>query len=169
MTTLSTSTSLSLDSDEFLLITHPKLRAQLLQARLFDEFSAKCVIQRDEDVYLSLREIPDESQRREVSWAILRLQMGATLSSQEVPAPLQSALSTVVTGPSPLIRALIWGSVCGVIGGVLVMAIVGLFTTVLMVPADSYTGFMATAVAFVLSGALLGIGATIYFWRKFSQ
>ena len=169
MTTLSSSTSLSLDSDEFLLITHPTLRAQLLQARRVDEFSAKCVIQRDEHVYLSLREIPDETQRKEVSWAVLRLQMGARLSSQELPAPLQTALSAAVVGPSPLIRALVWGSVCGVIGGVLVMAIVGLITTILMVPTESYAGFMATAVAFVLSGALLGVSSTFYFWRKFSQ
>lgn len=169
MTTLSPSTPLSFDSDDLLLITHPTLRAQLLQARRVDEFSARCVIQRDEHVYLSLSEIPDDAQRQEVSWAVLRLQMGAQLSSQELPAPLQTALSTVVVRPSPLIRALVWGSICGVIGGVLIMAIVGLITTILMIPTESYTGVMATAVAFVLSGALLGIGATIYFWRKFSQ
>ncbi len=169
MATISPATTLPLDSDEFLLITHPTLRAQLLQARLVDEFSARCIIQRDNHVYLSLREIPDESQRQEVSWAVLRLQMGAQLRSHELPDPLQTALSTVATGPSPLIRALVWGSVCGVIGGVLVMAIVGLLMTILMVPTESYAGIMATAVAFVLSGAVLGGGTTIYFWRKFSQ
>jgi hypothetical protein len=169
MTTLFPSTSRHLDSDELLLITHPRLRAQLLRARLVDELSARCVIQRDENVYLSLREIPDEAQRQEISWAVLRLQLGAQLNAQELPDPLQTALSTAVTGPSPLIRALVWGSVCGVIGGVLIMAIVGLLMTVLMVPTESYTGFMATAVAFVLSGAILGVGATFYFWRKFSR
>lgn len=169
MTTLSPSTSHSLDSDELLLITHPTLRAQLLQARLVDEFSARCIIQRDENVYLSLREISDETQRQEVSWAVLRLQMGAQLPARDLPAPLQTALSVVTVGPSPLIRALVWGSVCGVMGGVLVMAIVGLAITIMNVPAESYVGFMATAVAFVLSGAILGVGATIYFWRKFSR
>jgi hypothetical protein len=168
MTTLSPSTSHPLDSDELLLITHPRLRAQLLQARLVDEFSARCIIQRDENVYLSLQEM-DETQRQEISWAVVRLQMGAQLSTRELPDPLQTALSAVPTAPSPLIRALIWGSVCGVIGGVLVMAVVGLAMTVFMVPAESYTGMMAPAVAFVLSGALLGGGATYYFWRKFSQ
>jgi hypothetical protein len=169
MATLSPSTSHRLDSDELLLITHPRLRAQLLQARLVDELSARCIIQRDENVYLSLREIPDEAQRQEISWAVLRLQLGAQLNAQELPDPLQTALSTAVTGPSPLLRALVWGSVCGVIGGVLVMAIVGLAMTIFNVPAESYTGFMVTAVSFVLSGALLGVGATITFWRKFSR
>ncbi len=169
MTTLSPSTSHPLDSDELLLITHPTLRAQLLQARLVDEFSARYIIQRGENVYLSLHEIPDEAQRQEVSWAVLRLQMGAQLTVQELPDPLQTALSAVATGPSPLIRALVWGSVCGVVGGVLVMAIVGLVITIMNVPTESYTGFMATAVAFVLSGAILGVGATITFWRKFSN
>lgn len=168
MTTLSPSTSIPVDSDELLLITHPTLRDQLLQARLVDEFSARCIIQRDEHVYLSLREM-DETQRREISLAVLRLQMGAQLTVRELPDPLQTALSAVAAGPSPLIRALAWGSICGVIGGVLVMALAGLFMTIFMVPAESYAGIMATAVAFVLSGTILGIGATIHFWRKFSR
>ncbi len=169
MTTISPATSLLVDGDELLLITNPTLRAQLLKARLVDEFSARCIIQRDEKVYLSLQEIPDEAQRQEVSWAVLRLQMGAQLSSNELPDPLQTALSAAASGPSPLIRALVWGSVCGVVGGVLIMAIVGLFMTVLMVPIESYTSIMATAVAFVLSGALIGLSTTIFFWRKFSR
>lgn len=169
MTTLSPSTAHPQDSDELLLISHPALRAQLLQARLVDEFSARCIIQREEKVYLSLQEIPDETQRQEVSWAVLRLQMGAQLTAEELPDPLQTALSAVAAGPSPLIRALVWGSVCGVMGGVLVMAIVGLAITIMNVPTESYIGFMATAVAFVLSGAILGVSATITFWHKFSQ
>ena len=95
--------------------------------------------------------------------------MGAQLPARDLPDPLQTALSAVTTGPTPLIRALVWGSVCGVVGGVLVMAIVGLAITIMNVPTESYVGFMATAGAFVLSGAILGVGATIYFWRKFSR
>lgn len=169
MATISPTTTLPLNSDDLLLITHPTLRAQLLQARLVDEFSARCIIQRDDHVYLSLREIPDEAQRREVSWAVLRIQMGAQLAVQDLPDPLQTALVAVVAGPSPLIRALVWGSICGVIGGVLAMAIAGLAMTIFNVPAESYAGFMGTAVAFVLSGTLCGVGATVTFWRRFSR
>lgn len=151
-----------------LLITHPGLQEQLLQARLVDTFSARSVIQRGEQVYLSLREINDPGQRQALNWAVLRLQMGAKIDPQDLPEPLQTALTAVSNEPSPLIAALIWGSVCGVVGGVLVMAVVGLVVTILNIPAESYVGITATAVAFVLSGTLIGLGITIYVWRKFT-
>ena len=169
MATITHPVSASLESDELILITHSRLREQLLQARLVDDFCARCIIQRGESIYLSLREIPDKVQRQDLSWAVLRLQMGAQLSPQELPEPLRTALSPVAGSPSPLILALTLGAVIGVIGGVLVMAIVGLAVTILNVPTDSYVSIMATAIAFVLSGAFIGIGATTYFWRKFTR
>ncbi len=157
------------DSDELVLITQPALRSQLLQARLVDEFSARCVIQRGENVYLSLREIPDNAKRQEISQAVIKLQAGVCLKPQDLPDPLRTALSVATRGPSPLIQALIWGAASGVVGGVLAMAIVGLTLTVLNVPGESFLGIAGTAVAFVFSAALLGIGFTIYFWQKFMQ
>lgn len=169
MLTLTPSSSHSLESDELLLITQPTLRMQLLHARFVDEFSASSVIQRDENVYLSLRNIADEAQRREITWAVLRLQMGAHLKPDEIPDPLRTALRAVVSGPSPLLAALLAGGLSGVVGGVMVMAFVGLIITVLNIPAESYVGITATAVAFVMSGAVIGCGATVYFWRRFTQ
>lgn len=160
---------LSVDEPELLLITQPALREQLLQARLVDEFSARAVILRGEHVYFSLREITDASQRQALNWAVLRLQMGAKIPTQELPEPLKTALTAVSNGHSPLIEALIWGSLFGVVGGVMVMALVGLVITVLNVPAESYVGITATAVAFVLSGTVIGLGTTVYFWRKLTQ
>ena len=154
---------------ELLLITHPTLRANLLQARLVDDLSARCVVQRGEQVYLSLREIADPAQRLEVNWAVVRLQMGAKLQTQELPEPLKSALTAVSTGFSPLLEALVWGSAFGVVGGVLVMAIVRLIITISTVPPESYVGIMATAIAFVFAGAVFGLSATFYFWRKLAQ
>ncbi|MBK7896794.1 MAG: hypothetical protein WAS33_14425 [Candidatus Promineifilaceae bacterium] len=155
--------------NELLLITQPALREQMLQARLVDEFSARSVIQRDEKVYFSLREIADPAQREAINWAILRLQMGAKIPPQDLPEPLKSVLTAVSTPPSPLIAALIWGSLFGVVGGVMVMALVGLVITVLNVPTESNVGIMATAVAFVLSGTIIGLGTTVYFWRKLTK
>ncbi|WP_420644104.1 hypothetical protein [Candidatus Leptofilum sp.] len=154
------------EENELLLISNPSLREQLLQARLVDEFSARSVIQRGEQVYLSLREVSDPSERQAMNWAILKLQMGGNIPTQELPPTLQTALTAVSTGPSPLIEALIWGSLFGVIGGVLVMAVAGLVVTVLNVPAESYVGITATAVAFVLSGTIIGLGSTLFFWKK---
>lgn len=156
-------------SNELLLITHPALRENLLQARLRDEFSARCVIQRGEHVYLSLQEIDDPAKRRELNWAVVRLQMGAKLNPQELPEPLQTALTAVSTGFSPLLEALIWGSAAGVVGGVLIMAIVRLIVTISTLPAESYVGIVIAAAAFVLSGAAIGLGTTIYFWHKINQ
>lgn len=169
MATLPHQNSLPLESDELVLITNTKLRTQLLQAKLVDDYCARCIIQRGEHVYLSLREIPDKAERQDLSWAVLRLQMGAQLSPHELPEPLRTALSATTTGSSPLILALIWGTIIGVIGGVLVMAIVGLAVTILNVPTDSYVGITATAVAFTLSGAFIGVSMTIFFWRKFTR
>ena len=169
MATLPHPTTMPVESDDFVLITHATLRFQLLQARQINEFYARSIIQRGESVYLSLREIPDAAERQAINWAILRLQMGAQLSSQELPEPLRAALSSQPAGPSPLIQALIWGSLGGVVGGVLMMAIVGLAIIVLNVPTESNAGVMATAVAFVLSSAFIGVSLTIYFWRKLSQ
>ena len=169
MTTLTQPFSFTNEAHEILLISHPGLREQLLQARLVDEFSARSVIIRDEKMYLSLRGIDDPAQRQAVNWTILRLQMGAKIPPQELPEPLKSALTAVSTHPSPLIEALIWGSLSGVVGGVLVMALVGLVITILNVPAESYVGFTATAVAFVLSGTVIGLGTTVYFWRKLTN
>ena len=169
MATLSPPTTLPLESDELLLITYPPLRDRLLKARLFDDLSARCIIQRGEQVYLSLREVDSDSERQALSWAVLRLQMGADLNPKELPEPLQTALSHKKIGLSPLIQALVWGSAMGVIGGVLVMAIVGLVVTILNIPPDSYVGVTANAVAFVLSSALIGVSTTIYFWRRFGR
>jgi hypothetical protein len=169
MATLTPPIPQSVEENELLLITHPILREQLLQARMVDEFSARSVIQRGEQVYLSLREISDPFQRRNINWAILRLQMGATLTPKELPEPLKTALTAVAQNSSPLIDALIWGSVIGVVGGVLVMAVVGLVITILNVPVESYVGITATGVAFVLAGTFIGLSTTIYLWRKFTH
>ena len=157
------------EGDELLLITQPKLRSQLLQARLVNEWSANCIIQRGEQVYLSLRGTPDAAQRRDIAWAVLRLQMGAKLTPQELPDPLRTALLATALGPSPLIVSLLWGAVCGTIGGVMVMALVGLTMTVLNVLQDSYAGIAVTAVAFVLSGKIIGCGIKIYSWHRSSR
>lgn len=169
MATLTPTTTPSANGDELLLITQPALRAKLLHARLVDEFSANSVIQRGEKVYLSLRHIADEAVRREITWAVLRLQMGANLQNEEIPDPLRTALQTVAVGPSPLLVALLAGGLSGVIGGVMIMAFVGLLVTILNVPAESYVGVTATAVAFVLGGALFGITTTIFVWRRLSH
>lgn len=157
------------EKNELLLISQPALRQQLLQARLVDDFSARSVIQRGDQVYLSLNEIRDPAERQAISWAVVKLQMGAIIPPGELPGPLHGALTAVANSPSPLIEALIWGSLCGVVGGVLVMALVGLIITVLNVPAESYVGITATAVAFVLSGTVVGLGTTAFFWRKFTN
>ncbi|WP_420631196.1 hypothetical protein [Candidatus Leptofilum sp.] len=169
MATLTHPLSTSFEENELLLISHPPLREQLLQARLVDSFSARSVIQRGEHVYLSLREIGDPMERQATNWAILKLQMGANIPTQELPPTLRTVLTAVSSGPSPLIAALVWGSLCGVVGGVLVMAVVGLAMTILNVPTESYVGFMATAVAFVLSGTVIGLSGTVYFWRRFTN
>lgn len=91
-----------------------------------------------------------EAARREIAWAVLRLQMGANLKSEEIPDPLRTALQMVSTRPSPLLLALMAGGLGGVIGGVMLMAFVGLIVTIMNVPTESYVGVMATAVAFVL-------------------
>ena len=157
------------EGDELLPITQHALRRQLLRARLIDDISATCVIQQGEQVYLSLRGVADEAQRQELTWAVLRLQMGAKLNPRELPDPLRSALLASAAGPSPLIWSLIWGSLTGVVGGVLAMALAGLIIMVLNVPTESFVGFMATAVTFVLSGTAIGCGTTIYFWRCFTR
>ncbi len=169
MATLSPTSTPSANGDELLLITQPALRAKLLHARLVDEFSATSVIQRGEKVYLSLRTIADEAVRREVTWAVLRLQMGANLKSEEIPDPLRTALQTVSTRPSPLLLALMAGGLGGVIGGVMLMALVGLIVTIMNVPTESYVGVMATAVAFVLGSAVFGCITTLIIWRRLSK
>lgn len=169
MATLSPTSTPSANGDELLLITQPALRAKLLHARLVDEFSATSVIQRGEKVYLSLRNIADEAVRREVTWAVLRLQMGANLKSEEIPDPLRTALQTVSTRPSPLLLALMAGGLGGVIGGVMLMAFVGLIVTIMNVPTESYVGVMATAVAFVLGSAVFGCITTLIIWRRLSK
>lgn len=169
MATLSPTSSPSANGDELLLITQPALRAKLLHARLVDEFSATSVIQRGEKVYLSLRNIADEAVRREIAWAVLRLQMGANLKSEEIPDPLRTALQTVSTRPSPLLLALMAGGLGGVIGGVMLMAFVGLIVTIMNVPTESYVGVMATAVAFVLGSAVFGCITTLIIWRRLSK
>ncbi len=169
MATLSPTSTPSANGDELLLITQPALRAKLLHARLVDEFSATSVIQRGEKVYLSLRTIADEAVRREVTWAVLRLQMGANLKSEEIPDPLRTALQTVSTRPSPLLLALMAGGLGGVIGGVMLMAFVGLIVTIMNVPTESYVGVMATAVAFVLGSAVFGCITTLIIWRRLSK
>ena len=169
MATLSPTSTPSANGDELLLITQPALRAKLLHARLVDEFSATSVIQRGEKVYLSLRNIADEAVRREIAWAVLRLQMGANLKSEEIPDPLRTALQTVSTRPSPLLLALMAGGLGGVIGGVMLMAFVGLIVTIMNVPTESYVGVMATAVAFVLGSAVFGCITTLIIWRRLSK
>jgi hypothetical protein len=169
MATLTPTSTTLVNGDELLLITQPTLRAKLLHARLVDEFSAISVIQRGEKVYLSLRSIADEAARREIAWAILRLQMGANLKSEEIPDPLRTALQTVSAGPSPLMLALIAGGLGGVTGGVMLMAFVGLIVTIMNVPTESYVGVMATAVAFVLGSAVFGCITTYVVWRRFSR
>ncbi|MCA9953693.1 MAG: hypothetical protein H6657_27565 [Ardenticatenaceae bacterium] len=169
MVTLTPTTTTSTNGDELLLITQPALRTKLLHARMVDEFSANSVIQRGEKVYLSLRNVADEALRREITWAILRLQMGATLKNEEIPDPLRTALQTAASGPSPLLMALMVGGLSGVVGGVMIMAFVGLIVTILNVSAESYVGVTATAVAFVLGGALFGISTTIFVWRRLSH
>lgn len=169
MVALTHSFPLSDSENELLLISNPALREQLLQARLVDAFSARSVILRGEHVYLSLREIRDPTERQAMNWAILKLQLGANIPTRDLPPALQTALTAVSNHPSPLIEALIWGSLFGVVGGVLVMAVVGLVITILNVPAESYVGFTATAVAFVLSGTVIGLGTTVYFWKKLTK
>ncbi|GJM39800.1 MAG: hypothetical protein DHS20C20_00820 [Ardenticatenaceae bacterium] len=169
MVTLTHPLPFTADENELLLISHPPLRAQLLQARLVDEFSARSVIQRGEHVYLSLNEINDPMERQAMNWAILKLQMGAKIPTGELPPTLKRALTAVSNGPSPLIEALLWGSMLGVFGGVLVMAVVGLVITILNVPAESYVGITATAVAFVLSGTVIGLGGTVFFWKRLTN
>ena len=170
MATLPPSTSLPLEGDELLLITQPQLRSQLLQARQTNEYCARCVIQRGPNVYLSLREIEDPGQKTEVKWGVVRLQMGALLNPEELPEPLRTILTAVPGKPaSPLIQALLWGTLSGVFGGVLVMAIVGLMLTVLNISNESYVGFAATGIAFLLSGTAIGCTTTVYFWRKFTR
>lgn len=161
-------TSLPVDVDDLLLITQPALRARLLRARLTNESNAMRVIQRGEMVYFSLRGIANESQRQQVAWAVLRLQMGGKLAPEEMPDPLRSVLLAGAQ-PSPFIAALVLGAICGVCGGVLVMALAGLVITVLNVPAESNVGIMATAVAFVLSGTVFGCGTTVFYWRRFTR
>ncbi len=169
MATLTSLTTQPVENDELLLITQPALRAQLLHARQVNAMNAGWVIDRGENVYLSLRTITDEKQRREIAWAVLRLQMGAKLNPEEMPDPLRTALLTGNSEPSPLFAALIFGGVSGVIGGVMVMALVGLLVTVLNVPSESLLGLAATAVSFVLSGAAIGCVSTAYFWRRLTR
>ncbi|MCA9942657.1 MAG: hypothetical protein KC449_04215 [Anaerolineales bacterium] len=161
--------SLPLENDDFVLVTQPRLQAQLLQARRFDAFCARSIIQRGESVYLSLREISDAAQRQALKFAILRLQMGAQLEIHELPEPLRTALSYQATEPSPFMRSLIFGSFCGVLGGVLMMAIVGLAMIVFNVPTESYANIMVTAITFALSSAFIGLGMTFYSWRKLTR
>jgi hypothetical protein len=169
MATLTSLTTQPVENDELLLITQPALRAQLLYARQVNAMSAGWIINRGENVYLSLRAITDEKQRREIAWAVLCLQMGAKLNPEEMPDPLRAALLTGSSKPSPLFIALIFGGVSGVIGGVMVMALVGLLVTVLNVPSESLIGLAATAVSFVFSGAAIGVVATVYFWRRLTR
>lgn len=169
MATLTSTSTAPANNDELLLITQPALRTKLLHARLVDDFSANSVVQRGEKVYLSLRTVADEALRREIVWAVLRLQMGADLKNEEIPDPLRTALQTVATGPSPLLVSLMAGGLGGVIGGVMLMAFVGLIVTVLNVPAESYLGVMATAVSFVLGSAVMGCITTIVVWRRLSR
>lgn len=169
MATLIPTTTPSANGDELLLITQPTLRTKLLHARLVDEFSASSVIQRGEKVYLSLRNIADETLRRDIAWAVLRLQMGANLKNEEIPDPLRTALQAGAAGPSPLLVALLAGGLSGVIGGVMVMAFVGLIVTIMNVPAESYVGVTATAVAFLLGSTIFGFITTIVVWRRLSR
>ena len=169
MATITQTTHLPKEGDDLLLITQPTLRSQLLRAKFISERSANCIIQHGEHVYLSLQSVSDEAQRREISWAVLRLQMGAALNPQELPDPLRTALLAAASGPSPLIKSLLWGSISGVTGGVLVMALVGLAMTISNVPTESYVGITATAVAFVLAGTVIGCCMTIYAWRRLSR
>ena len=90
--------------------------------------------------------------------------MGAQPDPKELPEPMRSLLS-IAKKPSPLIFALVWGAISGVFGGVLVMALVGLVVTIFNVPAESYVGITATAVAFVLSSAVIGFCVTVFVWR----
>jgi hypothetical protein len=159
--------SLPREDNDLLLITQPALRAQLLKARLINEMSATCVIQRGEHVYLSLRNVTDKTERKELAWAVSRLQMGAIIHPQEVPDPLRTVLLAAAAGPSPLLKSLLGGMLAGVMGGVLVMALVGLVLIILNVSAESYVGFFATAVAFLFSATIIGCSMSVYFWRKF--
>ena len=171
MATLSHPTSLPLEGDELLLITHPGLRSQLLQAQQVDTYCANCVIHRGEHVYLSLRGIVDEAKRNEVTWAVSRLQMGAQLNPRDLPDPLRTALLAAASNsrPSPLIESLIWGTLSGVVGGVLIMALAGLIMTIANVPAESYVGITATAVTFILAATVIGCSTTFYFWRRLTR
>ena len=157
------------EGEELLKITQPALRTQLLQARLVNEWCANCVIHRGEHVYLSLRTIPDVAKRREITFAILQLQMGAQLHPNDLPDPLRTALLAASMGPSPLIKSLIFGALCAVIGGVVSMAMIGLVVTILGGLSDSDVGVTATAVAFILSSTLIGCSSTVYFWRRFTR
>jgi hypothetical protein len=167
MATINQTPILPKKSKEMLLITHPALRERLLKARLLDEMSASCLIQRGDHLYLSLRDIADEAQRREVAWAVMRLQMGAIIQPHTLPEPLKTALMPSLSRPSPLLQSLMLGGAAGVIGGVLIMALVGLVMMVFTTQTDSYVGIAATAVSFVLSGTAIGCSVTVYFWRRF--
>ena len=156
-------------NQEMVLITHPNLRLHLLRARLVNEMSAACVIQRGDHVYLSLRDIADEAQRNELIWAVARLQMGANIHPHALPDPLKTALLSSARGVSPLLQSLIWGSLAGVIGGVLIMALVGLAMIIVDAQTQFYVNIAITAVTFVLSGTIIGCGVTITFWRRFSR
>lgn len=151
-----------------LLITQPGLRAQFLQARRSNRRCADCIIKRGDQLYLSLRNVADEAQKQEVAWAILRLQLGQQLQPVDVPDPLRSILLSGGSEPkpAPLIMACVWGAICAVVGGVLAMALVGLIITILNVPTDSDIGFLATAVAFVLSSTAIGCSTTAYYWYR---
>lgn len=160
---------LSQTRPEMLLITQPSLRMHLLRARLVNEMSAACVVQRGDHVYLSLRDVADEAQRNELIWAVARLQMGASIHPHMLPDPLKTALLSSARGISPLLQALIWGSLAGVIGGVLIMALVGLAMIIVDAQTQFYVNIAVTAVTFVLSGTIIGGGVTIAFWRRLSR
>lgn len=156
-------------NQEMLLITHPNLRLHLLRARLVNEMSAACIIQRGEHVYLSLRDVADEAQRNELIWAVARLQLGANIHPLTLPDPLKTALLSSARGLSPLLQSLIWGSLAGIIGGVLIMALVGLAMIIVDAQTQFYVHIAITAVTFVLSGTIIGCGVTIASWRHFSR
>ncbi|MCP4419112.1 MAG: hypothetical protein GY805_21055 [Chloroflexi bacterium] len=164
--TLAQSILLPQKNSEQLLITQPVLRAKMLKARLVNEVSADCVIQRGEHVYFSLHGVADETQRKELAWAVSCLQMGATIPPQHLPDPLRTVLLAAEVGSSPLLKSLLVGALSGVVGGVLMMAMAGLVMTVLDVQAESYVRFLATAVTFILSATIIGCIVSVFFWRR---
>ncbi|MCP4428610.1 MAG: hypothetical protein GY803_29340 [Chloroflexi bacterium] len=154
------------DEGKLVCILQPEIKARL--QRLIATSASETrpyLVESGDQVYISIADIENETQRRRVHDLIQRYQIGLNVDLSGLPNPLRQLLQP--QPPTKTLRALAFCGMMGLALGILAMAVsilaIAAVELALQVTLDEFSGMQITAVSFVIFSVLGWILAVALF------